>query len=285
MRHYRPDVSHRMRRRPSLFTAPWFRVIFGGGIVVILALLLGPPVTGWLRGGQGAPAARSARSVPPVPARSPDVSPSPPAMAAAVPPPSAPAAEAPPARAPAPVPAPVNDARKPSPSDAAAAPKPATATNRPATAPTPAGAGVFRIQMGAFLDHRNADRLTERLRGEGLEVNTSFMEESRTTYRVLASPPDGEGRQALVQRLRDLGFAAELTGDGAAVTQPVPLRAAVETSRRLKEQGIRVRLEREASSAAFRVVRVGAYPTAEEAERVRAELAAKGYDGIVIRDR
>src|SRR6266508_4087992 len=100
MRHYRPDVSHRMRRRPSLFTAPWFRVIFGGGIVVILALLLGPPVTGWLRGGQRAPSARSARSAPPVPARSADVSPSPPAIAAAVPPPSAPAAEAPPAPAP-----------------------------------------------------------------------------------------------------------------------------------------------------------------------------------------
>jgi cell division septation protein DedD len=153
------------------------------------------------------------------------------------------------------------------------------------TAPAPSGTGLFRIQVGAFLDHRNADRLIERLRGEGFEVTTNLMEESRTAYRVLAVPSEGEGREALVQRLRELGFSPELNGDGAAVTQPVPLGGAVEASRKLKAQGIRVRLEREASSAAFRVVRVGAYATAEEAERARGELAAKGYEGVVVRER
>ncbi len=104
-------------------------------------------------------------------------------------------------------------------------------------------------------------------------------------YRVLAMPADGAGYEPLVQRLRELGYAPELTDDAAAVTQPVPLASAVETSRRLREQGIRVRLEQRPSSAAFRVVRVGAYPTAEEAERARAELAARGYEGFVIRER
>jgi cell division protein FtsN len=58
----------------------------------------------------------------------------------------------------------------------------------------------------------------------------------------------------------------------------------VEVSRRLRGQGIRIRLERQASASAFRVVRIGGYETAEEAERVRAELAARGYDGIVVRE-
>ncbi len=289
MRHYRSDVSHRMRRRPSLFTAPWFRFIFGGGIVVILALLIGPPVSGWLRSGQGAPAAPRVRMapvapvVPVTPAKAVEVAPAPPPVAVAVPEPPEPARPA--SRAP--DKAPANGAAKTTPPvETADVPKSGTTSAaRPVAPPIPAGAGVYRIQVGAFLDHRNADRLIERLRGEGLEVVTNLMEESRTTYRVLAVPSEGDGREALVQRLRELGFSPELAGDGAAVTQPVPLRAAVETSRQLKAHGIRVRLEREASSAAFRVVRVGAYPTAEEAERARGELTAKGYEGVIVRER
>jgi cell division protein FtsN len=289
MRHYRSDVSHRMRRRPSLFTAPWFRFIFGGGIVVILALLLGPPVSGWLRSGQGAPGVSRVRMapvapvVPVTPTKAVEVAPPPPAVAVAMPEPPAPV---PPASR-APDKAPANGAAKTMPPvESADVPKSGTTSAaRPVALPTPAGAGLYRIQVGAFLDHRNADRLIERLRGEGLEVVTNLTEESRTTYRVLAVPSDSDGREALVQRLRQLGFSPELAGDGAAVTQPVPLRAAVETSRQLKAQGIRVRLEREASSAAFRVVRVGAYPTADEAERARGELAAKGYEGVIVRER
>jgi cell division protein FtsN len=294
MRHYKTDVSHRMRRRPSLFTAPWFRVVFGGGIVVILALLLGPPVSGWLRSGQGAAVTRLAPRVAPVAPVMPlaavnaakaveTVSPPPaPAVTTAVtasPEPATPASRAPDSP-------PANSVVKAKPpADAASVPKSSVTTAaRAVAAPAPAGPALYRIQVGAFLDHRNADRLIERLRGEGFEVASSLVEESRTAYRVLALPADGEGRDALVQRLRELGFSPELTGDGAAVTQPVPLRGAVETSRQLKAQGIRVRLEREASSAAFRVVRVGGYSTAEEAEKARGQLAAKGYEGVVVRE-
>jgi cell division protein FtsN len=144
---------------------------------------------------------------------------------------------------------------------------------------------VFRVQVGAFLDHRNADRLAERLRSEGVEVASTLVEESRTMYRVLATPSEGDRYETLIERLRTLGHAPELTDDGAAVTGPVPLRSAIEASRQLREQGIRVRFERAPSSAALRVVRVGAYGTAEEAERARVELAGRGYDGFVIRER
>jgi cell division protein FtsN len=171
------------------------------------------------------------------------------------------------------------------PATGAPAPEPppaAPAAEKPVA--KPGAPGVYRIQVGAFLDHRNADRLIERLRGEGIEVVNSVVEESRTLYRVLATPNDSEGYPALVQRLRGLGFAPELSDDGAVVTRPVPLRTAVETSRRLRDQGVRVRLDRQVASANFRVVRVGAYPTAEEAERARAELVGRGIEGFVVRE-
>jgi hypothetical protein len=44
-----------------------------------------------------------------------------------------------------------------------------------------------------------------------------------------------------------------------------------ETSRRLRDQGIRHRLERQVSSGKFRVVRVGSYATAAEAELADVE--------------
>ena len=278
MRHLKTDVSHRMRRRPSIFTAPWFRLILGAGVVVILGLLLGPPVAGWLRGSPSIPTGRAPRSAPVVPR-----APQPPTpegtVAVAAPPEPTPRPAAPEERTP---PAVGNGvAAKPD------APKAAAVPADSAAGPSaPQGGGLFRIQVGAFLDHRNADRLTERLRGEGFEVIVnSVVEESRTMYRVLAMPADGAGNEPLVQRLRELGYAPELTDDVAAVTRPVPLASAVETSRRLRAQGIRVRLEQRPSSAALRVVRVGAYPSAEEAERARGELAARGYEGFVIRER
>jgi cell division protein FtsN len=278
MRHFKSDVSHRMRRRPSIFTARWFRLILGAGGVVILALVLGPPVSGWLRGGQGAPAARVPRSTPTVP-RPPEPTRAEPAVAAPEAPQAAPR-EATSGTTSTPLAPPATKTAPPT--------STASATSAPVgQAPPPAGAGrpVFRIQLGAFLDHRNADRLTERLRGEGVEVVNSVIEESRTMYRVLAVPAEGDGYEALVQRLRELGFTPELTDDAAVVTQPIPMAAAVEASRRLRDQGIRVRLEKRPSSAAFRVVRAGAYASAEEADRARAELAARGYEGFVIRER
>jgi cell division septation protein DedD len=289
MRHLKSDVSHRMRRRPSIFTAPWFRLVLGAGGVVILALVLGPPLTGWLRGGQGAPAARVQRSVPRVP-RPPEAGGAASPVAAAAP--AAPESSSPPSTQPAASHEPSTAAPTPTmPAPTVpAATAPATKTVPTTSAPSADGASgpakaVFRIQLGAFLDHRNADRLTERLRGEGVEVVTSVIEESRTTYRVLATPGEGESYDGLVRRLRALGFTPELADDAAAVTQPIPLAAAVEASRRLREQGIRVRLEKRPSSAAFRVVRAGAYASAEEAERARVELAGRGYEGIVIRER
>ncbi len=272
MRHFKTDVSHRMKRRPSIFTAPWFRAVLALGVLVILGLLLGPSVMGWLRR-EARPTPIAARpSPPPIKPPAPEPRESPVATAAVPPEP------------PAPAPSPTNGVTKATEPPKAA---PETVAVPPKLETPPAassGLAVYRIQVGAFLDHRNADRLIERLRSESVEVVNSIVEESRTFYRVLATPQEGEGYPALAGRLHALGFESEPAPDGGAVTRPVPLRSAVEMSRRLREQGIQVRLERQTSSAAFRVVRVGAYDTADAAERARAALLTRGYEGFVVRE-
>jgi cell division septation protein DedD len=297
MRHLKADVSHRIKRRPSIFTALWFRTCLGVGGVVIAGLLLGPSVAHWLRGDTRAGAAAIRSTVPsprpPEPAVAAALKPADPALAPplkpADPPSPAPAANgatttpevaATPKAEPVPATKPeVLGARR-----EASAPRPEAPAPRADAAAASRGVGLYRIQVGAFLDHRNADKLMERLRSDGLEVVGTMIEEGRPLYRVLALPADGEGYPALAERLRALGLGAEVAEGGAAVGRPAPLASAVEVSRRLRGQGIRIRLERQASASAFRVVRIGGYETAEEAERVRAELAARGYDGIVVRE-
>ena len=145
---------------------------------------------------------------------------------------------------------------------------------------------VYWVQVGAFLDHKNADRLAERLRGDGLSAATTSFEQSRVLYRVLLA--GGEGGRVTddtVERVRGLGHPVETTADGPAVTGLVPLRKAVETSHTLRQQGVPVRLKQEVSSSTFRVVRVGSFPTVAEADATLAALTAKGVEGVVVRER
>ena len=50
MRRVRPDVSHRIRRQPSIFSVRWFRIALGAGVVLVIALLVGPSVAAWFGG-------------------------------------------------------------------------------------------------------------------------------------------------------------------------------------------------------------------------------------------
>jgi cell division septation protein DedD len=264
MRALRGDVSHRIRRRrPSIFSARWFRLVLAGGVAIIGALVVGPPVAGWLsapRGGQRT-----------------DPEPRPVDQAAPVRQTNGVTGM---------VTGPVTGR------DGQTPPVPATnggaaaaTASRPAGAPPPGqSAVVFRLQVGAFLDHRNADRLVERLRGEGTEVVDRAVEHGRVLHRVVATAREGESYDVLLQRLTELGFTPELSGDAVTVTAPIPLHEAVHASRRLREAGVQVRLEKTVGAAAFRVVRVGRFATADEAERARVDLAARGIDGFVVRE-
>jgi cell division protein FtsN len=158
------------------------------------------------------------------------------------------------------------------------------ATPRPGALAAPPA--VYWVQVGAFLEHHNADKLAERLRGEGLPAATTAFEQSRVLYRVLLAGPEGGPVPGdAVERVKGLGHTVEATAEGPAVTGSVPLRKAVETSHSLRQQGVQVRLKQEVSSSTYRVVRVGSFPTVAEAEAALATLTSKGVEGIVVRER
>jgi cell division protein FtsN len=293
MRHLKADVSHRIKRRPSIFTALWFRVVLGAGVVVVLALWLGPPAIRSLQsrpsgqvglvsrqailpgGGAAEPSLAVAAPRPdPVPAVR-----TPPPATESRPAPTAPKAKPVVEVPPAPAPEPPRRAAAPA---APVAPAPPAAT----AAPGPASS-LFRLQVGAFRDPQNADRLAEQLRSDGADVHVAGSgDESASQYRLIARPPDGESVAAFVERVRGLGHRAEETPAGVVVGDPVSVRAAIEATRQLREQGVRVRLERvPAPAAGLRIVRVGGYATREEAERARDELAARGHQAVVVRER
>jgi cell division protein FtsN len=315
MRRVKPDVSHRIRRQPSIFSVLWFRIALGVGVALVLALLVAPSLSKWFGGDLPrslfllVPGGGSQKTVQ---ARAPE-SPAPrPSLTSPVAPPSdpAPAPAATTGKASTP---PAEGKRAPNgtggtsgrtaaggpspslPSTAMAAPAPPSREtgrpNPPEPAPAPSGSlaappAVYWVQVGAFLDHRNADRLAERLKGDGLSAATTSFEQSRVLYRVLlAGGSNGRVTDETIERVRGLGHPVETTADGPAVTGLVPLRKAVETSHALRQQGVAVRLKQEVSSSTYRVVRVGSFPTVAEADATLAALTAKGVEGVVVRER
>jgi cell division protein FtsN len=311
MRRIRSDVSHRVRRQPSIFGAAWFRGLLGAGLVMIVALVIAPSVAGWFGSelpqslfpllpwagsGPGAPAARpisapgmaepggaaaasregSSGQLAAAPATV-DGTPAPRGSTAR------PGGEPVGGQAPTRSGAAVAAARSVTPAVPSArnAPTAAAADGRLAAPPV-----VYWVQVGAFLDHGNAERLVERLRGEGLPVGTTTFEQSRVVYRVLLTDDTGAApAPELLERARGAGLTIEATPDGPAASGLVSLRRAVEISRALRQQGVPVRLKQNASSATYRVVRVGSYRTSAEAEATLATLTARGVEGLVVQER
>lgn len=320
MRRVRADASHRIRRRTSIFAARWFRGLLGVGLIVILALVVGPrlvdrmgvelpsgltPLLPWIGSAEdtrrspdvGPPAGESASNAPAVA----PLADAPPRSGLASSDPSTGPRDRAAVEASAPVSGPragsgtkdtgatgrtvtsgsakgaVSSVSRPLPAEAAV-PKPGTLTPPPT---------LYWVQVGAFQDSRNAERLVERLRSDGLSAATTVFEQSRVQYRVLLVGLDGGSAvpDETVERVRGLGLPVESTPDGPAVSGLVTLRRAVETSHTLRQQGIRVRLKQEVGSATYRVVRVGSFPTSVEAEATLGSLASRGIEGVVVRER
>ena len=297
-------MSHRIRRQRSIFSVLWFRIALGVGVALVLALLVGPWVSSWFGGdlprslfllvpwGGSGKTAQARAPEPPAPRpslASPGAPASDPARGPAATTSKAPSVPAESQRGPGgrvaaggSSPAPPSMAAPASPPREPGRPTPPEGVSGSLAAPP----AVYWVQVGAFLDHKNADRLAERLRGDGLSAATTSFEQSRVLYRVLLA--GGEGGRVTddaVERVRGLGHPVETTADGPAVTGLVPLRKAVETSHTLRQQGVPVRLKQEVSSSTFRVVRVGSFPTVAEADATLAALTARGVEGVVVRER
>jgi len=155
----------------------------------------------------------------------------------------------------------------------------------PPTASKEAG-GRFRIQVGAFTDRHHADRLESRLKADNLQVHRVTLPRTLTLYQLRVNP---NGRTThLAGRLRDLGLILGTPpGEGGGsliVDPPLPLKRAVDLSRRLRDDGIEVELKRIDRQATLYVIQVGEYLSQSAATEAQADLEERGYNGVVVRE-
>ena len=309
------DEQDEIARR-SIFSAGWFRALLVLTVLAIVVVVSLPYLLNWLEPTPPPPAKTQAKSSAPAPgpAPAPPATSSPPptlipAPAAAGPPtPPAPAAPSPADRpigtAPLPVaPTLATPAAKPGPG---AKPAPAARAEGSKSAPAvkPSGAveggspGGYWVQVGAFLEARNAEELAKQLRGENFPVQVSAVTRGGGPVPAPAKTSGGQNQlfitgstpDAVNAALKGKGTAQAVKG-GVQVNPPFDLETAMSLSSSLKKDGFKIVIRRAKGAAApktaagggptYHVVRVGGYPDRTKAQQVRGELAAKGHPSFL----
>jgi cell division septation protein DedD len=327
------DEQDEIARR-SIFSAGWFRALLVLTVLAIVVVVSLPYLLNWLEPTPAPPtkpqakvsepaAPQPAAPQPTAPAPAPAPSDAKPPAPAVVPAPTAPAS--PPAKAEAPstaqaptatgpadrpvgtaplpaVPAPTAPPAKTAPAAKPEAPKAASAGKR--AAPAESGSpGGYWVQVGAFVEERNAEALSRQLKGENFPVTVSRVARGGGGAPAAAPAKPAEGGQnqlfitgstpdAVNAALKGKGTAQPVKG-GVVVNPPYDLETAMSLSSSLKKEGFKVVIRRAkaapaaapsgaAGGAAFHVVRVGSYPDRAKAQQVRGELEAKGHPGFLM---
>ena len=323
------DEQDEIARR-SIFSAGWFRALLVLTVLAIVVVVSLPYLLNWLEPTPGPPIrppAKVTEQAPPPPS-----TPSPPSAPSETKPSTPPAAPAPAAPAPATKsegpPAPPAAPAQPEPPKTAQAPAPATpatpAPSAPAAKTTPAAkgeakasatrtaspesgsSGGYWVQVGAFVEERNAEALSKQLKGENFPVTISRISRGGGAPAPAAAPasPDGSGGQnqlfitgstadAVNAALKGKGTAQAVKG-GLVVNPSYDLETAMSLSSALKKEGFKVVIRRAKAAPApaaapssggggttYHVVRVGGYPDRAKALQVRSELEAKGHRGFL----
>jgi cell division septation protein DedD len=329
------DEQDELSRR-SIFAAGWFRALLVLTVLAIVVVVSLPYLLNWLEPTPSAPVKPQAKVT--EQASPPAVTPPPaPAPAETKPPaPATPPAPAPPAKSEAPAstpaqpeapktaqaPAPVSPADRPvgtaplpavpapsappaktGPAAKAEAPKaPATATR---SAPAEgASSGGYWVQVGAFVEERNAEALSTQLKGENFPVTISRITRGDTAAAPAPAPARSEASgqnqlfitgstpDAVNAALKGKGTAQSVKG-GLVVNPSYDLETAMSLSSALKKEGFKVVIRRAQAAPApalgaggsggtvLHVVRVGGYPDRAKAQQVRGELETKGHPGFL----
>jgi len=210
--------------------------------------------------------------------------------------------------APLPVPpAPSSPAAKgaPEPKQAPAAkPAPAEAPRAPAAkpgAPVEGGSpGNYFVQVGAFLEEKNAESLAKQLRGESFPVQITQVTRGGGAAPSAPAKSSSNGGQnqlfitgstpdAVNAALKGKGTAQAVKG-GIVVNPAFDLETAMSLSSSLKKDGFKVVIRRAKAGQpapktgggqTFHIVRVGGYPDRAKAQQARGELEAKGHPGFL----
>lgn len=320
------DEQDEIARR-SIFSAGWFRALLVLTVLAIVVVVSLPYLLNWLEPTPGPPTrpqpkvteqAPPPTSTPPPTSAPTETKPSTaPAAPAPVPPAPAAKSEAPaaptaPPAAPA-RPEPPKTAQAPAPS-APAVPAPSApvakaepkASAKP-SAPAESGSlGGYWVQVGAFVEEKNAEALSKQLKNENFPVTVSRISRGGSTPAAPAAPasPGGSGGQnqlyitgstadAVNAALKGKGTAQTVKG-GLVVNPSYDLETAMSLSSALKKEGFKVVIRRAKAAPAtapppsnggggtiYHIVRVGGYPDRAKALQVRGELEAKGHRGFL----
>ncbi len=317
----RDDIAQR-----SIFSAGWFRALLVLTVLAIVVVVSLPYLLNWLeptpttvpkpqtKASEPAPAAPAApaQTAATAPAAKPETT-APPAIAQTEAPKPAPAAPTPADRplGTAPLPAAPPQA-PPAATGKTAAAKPeavkppvAAAAPKRVPAPAPAAGGSYWIQVGAFVQEKNAETLAKTLRAEQFPVEIARMNRgggsASAPAPAKAAEPGGQNQLVITGSTPDAVNAA-LKGKGTAqvvkggivVNPSYDLETAMSLSSALKKEGFKVVIRRAKSGPApapaapvagggttYHVVRVGGFADRAKALQARADLEAKGHAGIL----
>jgi cell division septation protein DedD len=158
--------------------------------------------------------------------------------------------------------------------------------------------GTHFVQVGAFLEEKNAESLAKQLRAEAFPVQISQVTRGGGAAPSAPAKPSSGGQNQLFitgstpdavnAALKGKGTAQAVKG-GVVVNPPFDLETAMSLSSSLKKDGFKVVIRRAAKGAppkagggpTYHVVRVGGYPDKAKAQQVRTELEAKGHPGFL----
>jgi len=298
------DDDERGRFSPRrILASGWFRALLVlGALAIVLAVAL-PHILRWLDGTPSADRSRArvttAPALTPSPAPTPGPTPVPPAARAAPTPPGPPVASrkteliqpVPPTERPSPAATQAKPRHDGASSAAASKARDigergkaaAGARAREASPATTAGTGSYWVQVGAFQDARNAERLAGALRQQKVQVQVAEVSRSSSggpaRHEVVVS---GTSMEAVIAALAGSG-TAEQAGGAVVVRPALELRDAVALARRLAAEGLAVKIRRTGEGAPLTqyLVRVGGYPTRAAAVAGRREMESRGLPAFV----
>ena len=319
----RDDIAQR-----SIFSAGWFRALLVLTVLAIVVVVSLPYLLNWLEPTPTTVPKPQTKTSEPAPA-----APAAPAQTAGTAPAAKPETTAPPAtaqtEAPKPAPAAPTPADRPlgtAPLPAAPPQAPPAATGKTAAAkpeavkppvaaaapkrvpaPAPAAGGSYWIQVGAFVQEKNAETLAKTLRAEQFPVEIARMNRGGGSASASAPAPakaaepggqnqlviTGSTPDAVNAALKGKGTAQVVKG-GIVVNPSYDLETAMSLSSALKKEGFKVVIRRAKSGPApapaapvagggttYHVVRVGGFADRAKALQARADLEAKGHAGIL----
>ena len=306
----RDDIAQR-----SIFSAGWFRALLVLTVLAIVVVVSLPYLLNWLeptpttapkpqtKASEPAPAAPPAPTAP-----APTTGTAPPATAQTEAPKPAPAAPTPADRPLGTAPLPAAPAQAPPAATAkpeAVKPPVVAAAPKRVPAPTAAAGGSYWIQVGAFVQERNAESLAKTLRAEQFPVEIARLSRggggASAPAPAKAAEPGGQNQLVITGSTPDAVNAA-LKGKGTAqvvkggivVNPSYDLETAMSLSSALKKEGFKVVIRRAKSGAVpapaapatgggttYHVVRVGGFADRAKALQARADLEAKGHAGFL----